>query len=133
MAGRLKGMGNKPVPFFRAVMRLFVGPETRKPKLETRNRDRLKYASLMKNLVLLLFILCVATTVDSQPAAKDFHSYSNPQDVRVRHLNIDEVETSANGAKYTATKFSVGQSDPILGAPLTIQLPANARFVPLAI
>ncbi len=120
----------------------------------------------MKNLVLLLFILCVATTVDSQPAAKDFHSYSNPQDVRVRHLdldwdvsfdkkilqgaavltidrlnkqaplildtrhlNIDEVETSANGAKYTATKFSVGQSDPILGAPLTIQLPANARFV----
>jgi leukotriene-A4 hydrolase len=120
----------------------------------------------MKNLVRLLFILCVATTVDSQPAAKDFHSYSNPQDVHVRHLdldwdvsfdkkilsgaavltidrlnkqaplildtrhlNIDKVETSATGTNYAATKFSVGQADQILGAPLTIQLPANARFV----
>ncbi|HEX9425800.1 MAG TPA: M1 family metallopeptidase [Pyrinomonadaceae bacterium] len=120
----------------------------------------------MKNLVLLLFILCVATTVDSQPAAKDFHSYSNPQDVRVRHLdldwdvsfdkkilqgvavltiarlnkqaplildtrhlNIDKVEASATGSGYAATKFSVGQADAILGAPLTIQLPDNAKFV----
>jgi len=120
----------------------------------------------MKNLILLLFIFCVATTVDSQPAAKDFHSYSNPQDVRVRHLdldwdvsfdkkvlrgaavltidrlnkqaplildtrhlNIDKVETSATGSGYAATKFTVGQADPILGAPLTIELPANAKFV----
>jgi leukotriene-A4 hydrolase len=120
----------------------------------------------MKNLILLLFIFCVATTVDSQPAAKDFHSYANPQEVRVRHLdldwevsfvkktlqgaavlsidrlnkqaplildtrhlNIDKVETSPTGSNYAATKFSVGQADPILGAPLTIQLPTNARFV----
>jgi leukotriene-A4 hydrolase len=120
----------------------------------------------MKNLMLLLFIFCVATTVYSQPAAKDFHSYSNPQDVRVRyldldwdvsfdkkilqgaavltidrlnkqaplildtrHLNIDKVETSATGSGYAATKFTVGQADPILGAPLTIELPANAKFV----
>lgn len=120
----------------------------------------------MKNLILLLFIFCVATTVDSQPAAKDFHSYSNPQAVRVRHLdldwdvsfdkkilqgaavltidrlnkqaplildtrhlNIDKVETSATGSGYAATKFTIGQADPILGAPLTIELPANSKFV----
>ncbi|HEV2826283.1 MAG TPA: M1 family metallopeptidase [Pyrinomonadaceae bacterium] len=120
----------------------------------------------MKKLVLLLFIFCVATTSHSQSTAQDFHSYSNPQDVRVRHLdldwdvsfdkkilkgaavltidrlnkeaplvldtrhlNIDKVETSASGSNYTATKFSVGEADSILGAPLTIQLPADAKFV----
>jgi leukotriene-A4 hydrolase len=119
----------------------------------------------MKKLVLLLFI-CVASTSYSQPAARDFHSYSNPQDVRVRHvdlnwdvlfnekilkgaavltidrlnkqaplildtrhLNIDKIETSASGSNYRPTKFSLGQSDPILGAALTIQLPTNAKFV----
>jgi leukotriene-A4 hydrolase len=120
----------------------------------------------MKKLALLLFVFCVTTTSHSQPAAQDFHSYSNPQDVRVqhldlawdvsfdkkiltgsavltidrlnkqaplvldtRHLNIDKVETSANGSNYAATKFSMGQADPILGAPLTIQLPTDAKYV----
>jgi leukotriene-A4 hydrolase len=120
----------------------------------------------MKKLVLLLFIFCMATASHSQSAVQDFHSYSNPQDVRVRHLdldwdvsfdkkiltgtavltidrlnkqaplvldtrhlNVDKVETSANGSNYATTKFSVGQADSILGAPLTIQLPADAKFV----
>ena len=111
-------------------------------------------------------MLAVANTSFSQSAAQDYHSYSNPQDVRVRHLdlawdvsfekkilngtavliidrlnkqaplildtrhlNIDKVETSANGSKYSETKFDVGQADAILGAPLTIQLPANAKYV----
>ena len=120
----------------------------------------------MKKFFLLLFTLAVATTSYSQSAVQDYHSYSNPQDVRVRHLdlawdvsfekkilngtavliidrfnkqaplildtrhlNIDKVETSANGSKYSETKFEVGNSDAILGAPLTIQLPANAKYV----
>lgn len=120
----------------------------------------------MKKFFLLLFLLAVATTSYSQSAAQDYHSYSNPQDVRVRHLdlawdvsfekktlngtavllidrfnkqaplildtrhlNIDKVETSPNGSKYSETKFTVGQADAILGAPLTIQLPANAKYV----
>lgn len=125
----------------------------------------------MKKLLLLLFILGVATTSQSQSqyAAQDFHSYSNPQDVRVRHLdldwdvsfdkkilkgsavltierlnkqaplildtrhlNIEKVETSANGSNYRVTKFVVGPSDPILGSPLTIELPAAAKFVRVA-
>ena len=43
----------------------------------------------MKKFALFLFIFCVATTSHSQSAAQDFHSYSNPQDVRVRHLDLD--------------------------------------------
>ncbi len=100
--------------------------------------------------------------------AEDAHSYSNPQAVIVRHveldwnvlfdrkilqgtatlsvghtsneqntplildtrdLRIERVETSNNNAKFTPTKFSVGAADKILGAPLTIELPANAKFV----
>jgi leukotriene A-4 hydrolase/aminopeptidase len=120
----------------------------------------------MRHLILLLIILGVATTSYSQIAPQDFHSYSNPHEVRVRHLdldwdvnfdkkilkgtavliidrinqqaplvldtrhlNIDKVETSAGSSKYAATKFNVGPTDSILGAPLTIQLPPNAKFV----
>ncbi len=100
--------------------------------------------------------------------AADLHSYSNPQAVRVknvdldwnvlfdkkilqgtatlnieraanagnaplildtRDLKIEKVEFSGDGKDYKATTFNVGAADKILGAPLTISLPANARFV----
>jgi leukotriene-A4 hydrolase len=103
-----------------------------------------------------------------QRAAEDFHSYANPGDVRVQHLdlewdvlfdqkilkgtavlsvervsqdkqaplildtrnlNIDKIETSSGRSDYTVTTFTVGASDPILGAPLTIQLPERANRV----
>ncbi len=100
-------------------------------------------------------------------AVKDIHSYSNPQEVRVRHvaldlkvdfdrktfdgnvvlsleqiskeshtlildtraLSISRVETSADGKSYAATQFTIGTSDAILGAPLSIELPAGATSV----
>ena len=100
--------------------------------------------------------------------AEDAHSYSNPQAVRVRHVDLDwnvlfdqkilrgtatltieraanggnqplmldtrdlkiaKVETSADGSRFAPTKFTVGAADKILGAPLTVQLPANAKSV----
>ncbi len=100
--------------------------------------------------------------------AEDVHSYSNPQAIKVRHvdldwnvsfdrkvlqgtvtlsvertsngqnaplildtrdLNIEKIETSNNNVKFAPAKFSVGAIDKILGAPLTIELPANAKFV----
>ncbi len=100
--------------------------------------------------------------------AEDVHSYSNPQAIRVRHVDLDwnvlfdkkilqgtatlsiehasnernaplildtrdlkiaKVETSGDGKKYTPTTFNIGTTDKILGAPLTIQLPINAKFV----
>jgi aminopeptidase N len=46
-----------------------------------------------------------------------------------RDLKIERVETSHDGAKYSLAKFVVGASDKILGAPLTIALPAQANRV----
>ena len=100
-----------------------------------------------------------------QPA-QDFHSYSNPSAVRVRHLdldwevlfdrkilkgtaililerrspgvplildtrdlNIEKVETSLDGIRYSPGTFTIGSTDKILGAPLLIPLPARANRV----
>ena len=99
---------------------------------------------------------------------KDVHSYSNPQQLKVRHveldwnvsferktlqgtatltidraasagnaplvldtrdLNIEKIESSNGAGKFAAAKFTVGAADKILGAPLTIQLPPNAKLV----
>jgi leukotriene A-4 hydrolase/aminopeptidase len=46
-----------------------------------------------------------------------------------RNLNIAKVETSADGANYSDARFSVGKSDPILGAPLTVEMPGGAARV----
>jgi len=100
--------------------------------------------------------------------AEDFHSYANPQAIRVknvdldwkvlfdekiiqgtatlsvvrnsndqatplildtRDLKIEKAETSADGKKFQTTNFKLGAADKILGAPLTIELPFNAKFV----
>jgi len=107
-------------------------------------------------------------TMATQTFAEDTHSYSNPQAVKVknvdldwnvsfdkkilqgtatltveraanaadaplildtRDLKIDKIETSENGASYKTATFKLGATDKILGAPLTIQLPRDAKFV----
>lgn len=45
-----------------------------------------------------------------------------------RDLTIEKVEASADGKTFKKAKFSLGATDQILGAPLNIQLPANAKF-----
>ena len=99
---------------------------------------------------------------------EDVHSYSNPQAVRVRHVELDwnvlfdkkilqgtailsveraanaknaplildtrdlqiaKAETSNDGKTYKKTEFKIGETDKFLGASLTIQLSANAKFV----
>ena len=117
----------------------------------------------MKRLVYCFFVIIVFVI---NVVAQDFHSYSNPSAVRVRHidlnwnvlfplkilkgsatltiertapteplildtrdLKIERVETSVNGRNYTVATFTVGMSDKILGAPLTIPLPARATRV----
>lgn len=56
-------------------------------------------------------------------------SQTEPLILDTRDLKIEKVETSANGTTYSAGTFEVGASDKILGAPLTIPLPANATRV----
>ncbi len=46
-----------------------------------------------------------------------------------RDLNIEKTETSTDGKTFKPTAFKIGATDKILGAPLTIQLPDDAKFV----
>lgn len=46
-----------------------------------------------------------------------------------RALQIQSASASADGASWTPARFTLGTTDPILGAPLTIELPADARRV----
>lgn len=99
--------------------------------------------------------------------ARDVHSYSNPEQVRVKHvdlnlevlfdrkvlkgtatltierkqpdattlkldtreLKIAKAEASTDGANFAPAQFTLGEVDKILGAPLTITLPAQASKV----
>jgi leukotriene A-4 hydrolase/aminopeptidase len=106
----------------------------------------------------------------AQPLAEDVHSYSNPKEARVRHVDLDwtvlfdrkilqgtatltfqrsaaaarrgaplildtrdlkieKVEASTDGKTYAETGFALGETDKVLGAPLTIELPARAARV----
>src|SRR5215213_8573995 len=126
-------------------------------------------------LFLLIFTLIIFTATPRPMFAeehsedmRDYHSYSNPEQVRVKHvdldwdvlfdqkvlkgtavlsldrpasgdnfplvldtreLNISRAEASADGKSYADAKFSMGKSDPILGAPLTVELPVKATRV----
>ncbi|MGI8989706.1 MAG: M1 family metallopeptidase [Bryobacteraceae bacterium] len=46
-----------------------------------------------------------------------------------RDLHIDKAETSPDNTHFTAADFNLGNAIKFLGAPLTIQLPGNARYV----
>jgi aminopeptidase N len=48
-----------------------------------------------------------------------------------KHLIIDKVELSADRKEFAPTRFDVGKEDACLGAPVTVTLPTNARFVRL--
>lgn len=56
-------------------------------------------------------------------------SQTEPLILDTRDLKIERVETSVNGSVYTPGTFTLGTSDKILGAPLTIPLPARATRV----
>ena len=132
-------------------------------------KTRIKNAAIF--LCLALFIglnAAAAQKMSAQTFAEDLHSYSNPQAVRVSHVDLDwnvsfeqkmlkgsatlkiergsnsanaplildtrdltieKAETSSNGKNFKATTFNLGAADKILGASLTIQIPANAKFV----
>jgi leukotriene A-4 hydrolase/aminopeptidase len=56
-------------------------------------------------------------------------SPTEPLILDTRDLKIERVETSTDGVAYAPATFTVGTSDKILGAPLTIPLPAKANRV----
>src|SRR5262245_30572518 len=107
----------------------------------------------------------IAETIHTD-AARDAHSYSNPEQIRVRHVDLDlqvlfdrkvlkgtvtltlerglpsdslkldtrdlkilGVESSNDGTGFSKAQFTLGEADKILGAPLTVNLPAQANKV----
>jgi leukotriene-A4 hydrolase len=56
-------------------------------------------------------------------------SQTEPLVLDTRDLKIEKVETSAGGTQYVPGTFKLGDNDKILGAPLTITLPAKANRV----
>ncbi len=56
-------------------------------------------------------------------------SQADPLILDTRDLKIEKVEISVDGATFVAGTFTLGASDKILGAPLTIPLPARATRV----
>jgi len=46
-----------------------------------------------------------------------------------RALQIDEAEISPDGQKYRETRFAIGKRDPILGAPLAIDVAPDTKYV----
>jgi leukotriene-A4 hydrolase len=56
-------------------------------------------------------------------------SRTEPLVLDTRELNIEKVETSSDGVHFSPGTFTLGSSDKILGAPLTIRLPARANRV----
>ena len=108
------------------------------------------------------------STASPQPGStRDTHSFSNPEQVRVRHVALDlevlfdrkvlkgsstltldraasagqslkldtrdlkifKAEASSDGKSFAQAQFALGEVDKILGAPLTIQLPAQTSQV----
>lgn len=46
-----------------------------------------------------------------------------------RKLQIEKVETSADGKRFEAGRYELGKEDEILGAPVTVALPAKVKAV----
>ncbi|HEX2490336.1 MAG TPA: M1 family aminopeptidase/hydrolase, partial [Blastocatellia bacterium] len=110
-----------------------------------------------------------AETTANTDDRRDAHSYSNPEQVRVRHVELDlevlydrkvlkglstltiertqagadtlkldtrdlkifKAETSKDGTNFAPAQFTLGASDKVLGAQLTVQLPPDAKKVRL--
>jgi leukotriene-A4 hydrolase len=58
------------------------------------------------------------STDDTQPLVLDS-----------RNLSIDKVETSLDGRQFEPARFQLGKPDEILGTPISVDLPRNAKFV----
>ena len=54
---------------------------------------------------------------------------ANPLILDTRDLQIESVKTSPDGNRFVEAKWGLGKRDPILGAPLTVELPRDTRVV----
>ncbi len=118
------------------VMSWACGPpeQVRTPLPEPEEGDVHTYANMnqfeVKHLALDLDV-DFDRQVLSGTAILDFQrvSGSSPMVLDTRDLEIGKVEVAADGAHFEDTPFELGPTDPILGAPLTIQIPCPGGAV----
>jgi leukotriene A-4 hydrolase/aminopeptidase len=65
-------------------------------------------------------------TLTVERTSKDL---TQPLVLDTRRLSIDKIETSVDGKSFAATDFQSGKENDILGTPVTVELPATAKFV----
>lgn len=87
---------------------------------------RVRHVDLDWNVLFDQKILQGTATLTIERAA---NGGKEPLILDTRDLKIAKVETSVDGARFAPAKFSVGAADKILGAPLTVELPAKANLV----
>jgi len=131
-------------------------------------RSRICAAALVAALTLSCAKTRTAANAATSDDRKDLHSFGNPDQVRVTHvdldldvrfeqrvlngsalltverapgflqgplildtraLNIARCECSADSTSFAPCHAEMGKQDPILGSPLRVDLPENARFV----
>jgi aminopeptidase N len=85
---------------------------------------RVKHVSLDLNVVFDQRSIegAAVLTIEHAPKAKHIVLDS-------RAMQIDETEVSPDGVKYREAAFDVGKSDPILGAPLQIEIAPDTKYV----
>jgi leukotriene A-4 hydrolase/aminopeptidase len=122
----------------------------------------------MRSVVDVLFFCSIIGFGLTAARAADVHSFSRPEHVRVRHVDLDlevdfgrqrlqgqatltvertsrdekqplildsrklqieKVETSTDGKRFEAGRYEMGKEDDILGAPVTVALPAKVKAV----
>jgi aminopeptidase N len=54
---------------------------------------------------------------------------NEPLKLDTRDLTIESIESSADGSSYALTPWEFGQKDPILGTPLSVTIPPEAKFI----
>lgn len=108
-----------------------VATETVRDMHSFSNPDRVQVKSLDLDLDVLFDrkTLRGAVVLQIERTAKNNQS---PLVLDTRDLKVSKVETSSDGTNYKPTEFTLGAADKILGAPLTIQLPAEATRVRVA-
>lgn len=90
------------------------------------NAVRVTHADLDWTILFDQKIIKGAVTLDIESSLA---RKNQPLILDTRDLKIEKVEASGNGKSFKAATFQLGTADKILGAPLTIQIPANAKKV----
>ena len=105
-----------------------IGPDAHRDihSFSAPDQIRVKHVDLDLEVRFEQKMLKGTATLELERFSKDA---ATPLRLDTRDLTIFKAEASADGKTFSETKFELGAADAILGAPLTVQLPAQATHV----